>query len=207
MKTNTLFKKILIALLIIIGLSVLVLIALKILARPAKLSPTIAPPKVFKEVPTPTPAISLQRTKPSAEAVLALQPQKADLRQGEILSVAIQVDTGGKPSAGIDAVINYDPDKLAVIEIEAGTLFETYFRQAEDEIKQKIYLSAAIFKITETPFAGQGVFGTIKFKALKPGKTTLSFEYTPQATADSNVTNEKGLDFLTQVINGEYQIK
>lgn len=207
MGNNNLFKKILKGVLIFVGLAVLVLLVWQIFGRRIyKIPPTIVPPRV-KEKPTPTPEISLQKTQPDTEATLSLNPDQKNLSPGEIFEVAVQVDTKGEPAVGIDVIINYDPGKLEVVEVTPGTLFATYFRKGEDKEKQKIYLSAAIFTKTEKPFVGQGVFGTIKFKSISSGKTTLSFEYTPRATADSNVTTSGGLDFLTKVIDGEYSIQ
>lgn len=206
MKVDELFKKILIGILIIIVVLVFVLVTLQILSRVYKLPPTVAPPRPT-EAPTPTPEISLQKTKPRETAVLSLDPSRGNFPLGEVFAISIKVDTQGSPATGVDVILNYDPQKLEVVEITPGNLFTTYFRKGKDEVKKKIYLSAAVFKKTESPFLGQGVFGTIEFKAIKSGKTTLSFEYTPQATSDSNVTAEGGLDFLTKVIGGEYQIR
>lgn len=207
MGTDNLFKKILMGILIFIGLAVLVLVVLQIFGRRIyRLPPTVVPPRL-KEEPTPTPEVSLQKIKPVGEATLSLKPAEGNFRLGETFQVVVQLDTRGKPAVGIDTIINYDPNKLEVVEITPGTLFASYIRKGKDEEKQKIYLSAAIFRKTEKPFIGQGVFGTIKFKAISSGKTTLGFEYTPQATSDSNVTTEGGLDFLTKVIGGEYQIQ
>lgn len=205
MKVDEFFKKILIGILIIIGALVLVLIILQVLSRVIyKLPPTVAPPRVL---PTPTPKISLQKTKPMGEAVLSLKPASGNYRLGEIFTVAIQVDTQGKSATGVDVILNYDPKKLEVVEITPGTLFATYIRKENDEKKGKVYLSAAIFEKAEKPFIGEDTFGSIKFRSLSSGKTSLSFEYTPQATGDSNVTTEGGLDFLTKVIGGTYQIQ
>jgi len=210
MKPDIFFKKILTGTLIIIGLSIFVLVVFQIFGRRvSKRPPTIAPPRVVKEKPAPTPTsgISLQKRKPAGEATLSLIPNQGGFSQGGVYKVAVQLNTGGKPATGIDVILNYDPAKLEVLEVIPGNFFATYFRKGEDKAKKKIYLSAAIFSKTEHPFIGQGIFGTIKFKALNPGKANVSFDYISQATSDSNVTAEGGLDFLTNVIDGEYQIQ
>ena len=208
MEKGNLLKTILIGVLIFIGLTGLVLVGWQIFGRRiSRLPPTIAPPRLRREKPTPTPEISLQKTQPVGEATLSLDPAQGNFRLGEVFEVVVQMDTKGEPAVGIDAIVNYDPNILEVVEITPGTLFTTYFRKGENKEKQKIYLNAAIFTKAEKPFVGQGVFGTIKFRSIKSGKTTLSFEYIPRATGDSNVTTAGGLDFLTEVIGGEYLIQ
>ena len=68
-----------------------------------------------------------------------------------------------------------------------------------------ITLTGIITTGSQTGYSGTGNFGTVKFKVLQSGTTTLDFDFTKGAVADSNVVSTtSGQDLLTSVTNANY---
>ncbi len=68
----------------------------------------------------------------AASASLSLSPATASPNVGDTFAVDIVLDTGGDAASGATALINYDKDKLQVVDDATGTV-HALFREQEDE--------------------------------------------------------------------------
>lgn len=150
-----------------------------------------------------TPPVTTALAKSSAS--LYLSPPQKTLALGEIFEVAVLLATEDAKVDGVDAVLNYNPKMLKVLEIEKGRLFEEYIPEKVDKEKGRILISGLTFY----PREKTGTLGRILFETLKEGATTVFFEFTPSSTTDSNValSESYGADILKEVSNGRYIIK
>lgn len=140
---------------------------------------------------------------------LSLLADKTSLKKGEKLTLNINMSSKVK-SIGVDLVILYDPKLLTVTEtkngpVKTGEIFKDYPLNALDNKNGKITVSG-ITDISGGVLA-QGLFGSVDFVAKEKGKTTISLDFIPGSTADTNITeSESGKDVLQKVENAVIQI-
>lgn len=124
---------------------------------------------------------------------------------GSELTVEIMLSSDSK-IRGTDAVILYDPTMLTNPAVKAGSIFDNYPFNYSDQSKGRIFISG--IKTDKEGFAGEGLFGSITFTALKKGHTSIKFQFTKGQTVDSNVLQiSTGADLLTEVSNLEILVK
>ena len=131
-----------------------------------------------------------------------LSPDSGEFSLNEEFTVLIMLSTGQKPIIGADAILKYDPQKLAVLEILPGDIFGVY---PQEKIADGKILISGILQSKEG-FSGQGVLAKTKLRGKMSGETRLSFEFTPGRTDDSNLT-AAGKDTLARTENGLYTFK
>lgn len=145
------------------------------LTRPlpvAQESTTVAK-TVASPTPSPTPTASLSFQGPTTATVGATIKVDVILKSSE-------------PTDGADALIKYDPAMLTAQAPTAGTLYQEYPSRTVDA-KNGLVVLSGLTSQGSTGFSGTGTLGTLTFKALKAGQTTLSIDYTAGATTESNV--------------------
>lgn len=143
-------------------------------------------------------------------ASINLESTKTDLSVGETIQVDIVLSTGGKRTDGVDMIINFDPNKLEVIQasgsgglvpVKVNNLYSEYPINKVDD--GKVVISG--INNPGTIFSGNDIFGTLNFRAKSAGKTSVGLEFTSGSTTDSNVMESgtardiliytKGIDF------------
>lgn len=120
------------------------------------------------------------------QAKFSLSPPDLLPRVGEIFNVDITLTTDGAHVKSADAVFTFDPAKLSVISLTPGQLFDSYPTKTFDTLGN-IKLSGAMTVATAS-YSGVGKFGSIAFKGITAGTTTVSITCTPGVTNDSNIT-------------------
>ncbi|MBI2020254.1 hypothetical protein HYS94_02430 [Candidatus Daviesbacteria bacterium] len=141
---------------------------------------------------------------------VSLNSEKATVKVGEQINTTINLSSDIKTD-GVDLIIKFDPNLLAVSEatagagpVKVGSIYSAY-PQNLLESPGRIVISG----ITNQPggILANGVFGTITFKAKKVGVTDISFEFTPSTTTDSNIIESgTGKDVLEKVNNLQLNI-
>ncbi|MBD3330357.1 hypothetical protein GF354_02395, partial [Candidatus Peregrinibacteria bacterium] len=145
-----------------------------------------------------------------------LSPASGSYTSGCETAVNIVIDTEGQNSKGADAILNYNPAEIEIIDqdadmpgvqIKAGSksIFEIYPYNSVNTSTGKIYLAgASMFSSYKTAGSGD-VYGTIIFKS-KTGvsSSNISFDFSPGSTTDSNISAVDSSDLLTGVANGNY---
>lgn len=158
-----------------------------------------------------TPNLSTSATKQVQVGVpntLTLQTIKKDLKVNEQFSVNIIVSST-KATDGVDAVVTYDPNVLAVVlnpdktAVKQGTIYEDYPVNRVDN--GKVIFSG--ITSTKGGVVPSGILGTITFQAKTAGNTRLAFEFNPGSTKDSNIVQTAtGQDILDKADGLEVNI-
>lgn len=142
-------------------------------------------------------------------AVIILSSSSPTIKVGETVTVSINISSR-KPSDGTDIVMLYNPSILEVVAnapdkpVALGTIYQEYPVNSDDK-KGKITVSG-INLLPEGNIAS-GIFGTVKFKALRNGKANISLDFTKGSTIDTNVIETgSSNDLLEAVQNAEILI-
>jgi len=144
-------------------------------------------------------------------AKLSFSLDKETFSVEETFLAAVLVDTGSRKTVGVDAVLKYDPEFLEIVEEDGKFIdfsesdFDMFpggrFNSETGEVR-----FSALIGPEETPLSGLGKVGTIKFKTLKKGETSLSFVHNLKTAGDSNVAWE-GKDILGKVEDASIKIE
>ena len=119
------------------------------------------------------------------KAFFSFSPPDTLPKVGETFNIDINLNTDEANIKSADAVLTFDPVKLAVVTLTPGAIFDSYPTKNFDTLGN-IKLSGAMTSTTAS-FSGIGKFGTITFKGVSSGTTTISFSCTPGETTESNV--------------------
>ncbi|MBI5913295.1 hypothetical protein HY839_02540 [Candidatus Azambacteria bacterium] len=146
-------------------------------------------------------------------ATLSLSPATGTYQTGSIITAQIVLDTQGAPIEGADIrYLNYNPALLEVqdenagiagVQISPGTRMPTTAANTVDVSLGRIAFSQVISG--NTTFTGSGVLATVRFRVLAPGNASVTFNFTPGNTADTNIASA-GADILTSVTNAVYTL-
>ena len=173
---------------------ILLLVVFAFVARSSKKNVTATPTKspTTRQPVTPTPAI--------IRSTMFFEPETVSVKPNQQFTVTVAVDAKGVIVNGIDSIILFDPESVRPISVQkakdAGNEFYLLRKQIDPN---KIILTAAKTKYTATPTLRQSV-ASITFKSLKPGTTSLSFDFKPGSTTASTIIEaEKSTNILDAV--------
>ena len=148
----------------------------------------------------------------ASAATLSLSPANATINRGCTLSVAIELNTQGDDTDGIDANLTYDTTKFTIstASIVNGKIFSDYPGNSVSNGKISI---SGISSPTQ-PYNGSGTFATINIAVptSATGVGTIKFDFDPNdktKTTDTNVIqggSADSFDILNQVTDGTYTI-
>lgn len=135
--------------------------------------------------------------------------------KGAEFRVDVNLNTSVEANSA-DVIITYDPTMLTIqpvtlngkqAAVTTGEIFKDFPINTYDAKTGKITLSA-ITDTSSTNFSGQGKIGYVTFKAIKPGTTEVSIDYTEGSTTQSIVLSSKAdKNILNQVKNLTVVIK
>lgn len=146
-------------------------------------------------------------------ATLILGPAGGTFNRGCNFSLAVELDTGGAPTDGTDAVLFYDPSRLTATSITNGTVYPEYAGNSIDPQRGTVAISGYVS--INTNFSGKGTLATVNFivpNTAPTGATQVTFDFDPNnklKTIDSNVViiqEGQVVDILNSVVNGGYVI-
>lgn len=143
-------------------------------------------------------------------AAISLTTNVTSVKVGDKFTISINLSSN-KKTDGTDLVIFYDP-KVLSLDIPSGknplilgSIYKDYPLNALDARNGKITVSGITDQKGGT--LANGIFGSLEFTAKQVGKTTISLDFTPGKTTDSNVIeNPTGKDILGSVNNLEINI-
>lgn len=136
--------------------------------------------------------------------LLFLSPSERQLPVGEKFQADVVLSTVEKSVIGIDVILKYDSEKLEVLEIIPGQVFDFYPRLEKEN--GQIFISAVNHQ--EKVFSGQGILAQLTLQGKAAGEAKLKFDFTPGETTDSNVALENSQkDALEEVRNGVYTFR
>lgn len=140
---------------------------------------------------------------PLSSGKIILFSDQKNFQLNEIVPVSIRLATGGRNIIAADAVLRYDPNFLEATGsafFAGGDTFGDYPTTEVDSQNGVIRISG-IGGIDDS-FNGIGELASLNLKAKKLGKTTLSVEFTPGDTTDSNIIETNSTqDILGEVFN------
>jgi hypothetical protein len=140
----------------------------------------------------------------------------------EEIDVPVALNSDGADIIGADIVMSFDTSMLTVTDISLNPLivntFSFFPRDANGALdKAKVIANANANGKVEVGAAsrpgepnapgynGSGLVGSVKFRLLQPGTATITVDYTPGATNDSNLISQAG-EILAKVTNATVSI-
>jgi len=157
-------------------------------------------------------ALILLAPLPAHAAKMALSPASGDFKIGCATAANIIVNTEGQNSMAADAFLRYSPDEIEIVD-QMGSVGGTQLRPGSVyESYPGNIVSNGVIRLTafnrEGFYNGRGILGSIVFKA-KPGvaSSTISFDYSPGRTTDSNVADVASNDMLNGAYGATYTFK
>lgn len=119
-------------------------------------------------------------------ASLNVDPSEKTIGVGQYFSTDIIVNTGDNKIGGAGAILLYDPMLIQVDRIETGTSFDDYPLAAYDNESGRLAVSGIVGS-PDKLLSGVSKLGTVIWKAVSLGETTISFDFQEGSTTDSNV--------------------
>lgn len=150
--------------------------------------------------------VALPVVSEEASGKFTLEAPQKEYRVGELIPVSVNLNVGNKMADGADLVLKFDPNKLdSAPSITKGSIFPEYPVVKSDGGEVRM---TAITSLGGGSFSGSGIFATIIFRAKAVGSTSVSFDFTPGSTTDSNIFGPAGYgDMLKEVGNLEVNIR
>lgn len=143
------------------------------------------------------PQVRVAALQPLGEGQIVLTSDKTGVPVGDEFKVNIKISTGGHSSLGADLILNYDPKRVEAIKINKGQIYQEY---PTEEIVAKDGI-IRISGITTGDFSGMGNFAQVEFKGKLKGQTSITAEFKPGLTTDSNIIDTQTKDILGAVYN------
>ncbi len=146
---------------------------------------------------------------PKTPATMSLLgPSK--VRLNEDFKVEVRLSVPETSADGVDLIIKYDPKLLDVVNLSSpmtvGTIYPAYPVNSVDQALGEIIVSGTS-SLDSNGFTGQGILGSISFKAKKLGQTSISLVFDKNSTQESNIVETKsGHDILEMVENLELSV-
>jgi hypothetical protein len=143
-------------------------------------------------------------------ATLALSPASTALILGDTVTLSLLLDTSGAAVDGVDIFgLRYDPLQLQLqdndtslsgTQIAPGTLLPITLANFVD-VSHGIVVFSQVSSGPFGSFTGSGILATMTFQSLAVGTASLTFDFIPGNTNDTNVASN-GEDILSSVTNG-----
>ena len=119
----------------------------------------------------------------TSDGRMTLTTNRETYNVGDEIPLIIHLNTGGADVDAVDAVLNYDPGVLEVLEVESIHHFPTLLQKRSPGV-----IELAGTRDRDDPFNGTGQFALVRFRATAAvDSTTVAVSYTPGSTTDSNL--------------------
>lgn len=159
-------------------------------------------------------AEAIGQVQPLSGAELVLVSDKKEYQVGEIVPVTVKVFTGGYTTIGTDLILKYNNANLELQnagDLLSGDAYSEYPLKTFDPQSGTVAISG-ISALDKAGFNGIGTLATINFRARAAGTSKVTIDFTPKATADSNVIKggtgtEPSEDILAKTTNVDITIK
>lgn len=135
---------------------------------------------------------------PAHAVSLSLSPETTSQKSTNII-VDVFLDTEGKKATGVDFLASYDKEKLKLVSVKAGSIFDTYTSPIIDNANGKVGFSGLVKP--QSSYVGSGKFAQLLFEPLKNGAASVEITFKKGERNDSNVADTSGNDILTTVDN------
>lgn len=129
---------------------------------------------------------TIQAAAESNDGKLYFEPDKIETSNGSEFVTELYVDTAGYDSAGVGAILRYNPIFLEAVRIEPGIVFDDYPLAVIDNTEGKVTISGVSGSKNDL-YNGRGVFASVTWRPKKTGLSEISFEFELGSTTDSNI--------------------
>jgi len=144
-----------------------------------------------------------------------LSPSSGSFRAGCDSAITIMMSTESAESDAANIIVNYNPSEIEILDanpgisgtqIQQGSTYDIYADNTVIPSSGIIRLTGFSIGHAYNSGSGFGNFGTILFRSLPGvGSTSLTIDYTPGGTTDSNIAEYiTSDDLLTGVTDGSY---
>ena len=152
-------------------------------------TPSFTPTKTSTSTATPTPtttatATATMTSTPPGPVVLSIVPITRTVNVSETFSVNVQVDAGTQAVDGASAYLHFDPTRLQVVSVSAGTTLPIVLQKTYDNGSGRVDVAAGTLT---TPYpSGSFTLATITFVGRAPtSSTTVGFDSVPPRKSDA----------------------
>lgn len=156
-----------------------------------------------KTLSQPTPAQRVAKAKAVTKSQISIVSVKKEYKVGDLVPVSILVETGSHKTIGTDVILHYDSNLLEATSssvIKKGTIYQDFPALGLDPKTSIVTVSG--INTADRVFQGLGLLATINFIARAPGLASVTVDFTPNSTTDTNVVDSiSGKDILEQVEN------
>ena len=136
-----------------------------------------------------------------ARPSIKFSPSEISVGLNQEFSVEVRVNTDGNSTVGVGARIIFDPQVIQTTYIEKGTIMEDYPALFYDNEKGRVNISGIVISQNKT-VKGEGLLGTVTFKAVSLGESEVKLEFRQGDTNDSNIAiTSPPYDILAEVNN------
>ena len=140
---------------------------------------------------------------PAHAVSLSLSPETSS--NAKVLTVDVFIDTEGKETTGADFVGTFDRDKLRLISVNPGIIYDTYTPAIIDNNGGKVSVSGLVQP--QKSYKGSGKFAQLVFEPVKNGEASINITFKKGDRNDSNVADMTGNDILAEVDNAVVAVK
>lgn len=125
----------------------------------------------------------------SYAADLLLYPQNTTVSVNDEVEVTFTINTRGEYVTSSDVILSFDESMLNVVNVGTTIVgLPPFFpRNFHYITPNQVYFGGSVLDLLDSR-TGQGVIGTIRFKALRPGIAAIRFVCNPGRTDDTNIT-------------------
>lgn len=142
----------------------------------------------------------------TARGRIYFNPAVIETANGNEFTTDIYISTDGAETGGAGVILKYNPVFLVPVKITPGFIYGDYPLAAIDDSSGTIRISG-VSSSKNSLFSGDDKFAGVSFMALKTGTTSVSIEYEPGSTTDSNIAVTYGSgDILSEVGSLEVSI-
>jgi len=142
---------------------------------------------------------------------LWLEPAESVIRAGQDFNLKIMINADGQLVNGVDVVLNYDPGFLSVEDqVIPTSLFPLYPRKFIEKEKGQIIITGAQIQKAEKEMLGDQAFASLKFKALRKGKTEISLATSFKGNTSQGsmiIISGSSRNILGEINNTQIEIK
>lgn len=117
---------------------------------------------------------------------LSFDPTQLGVVVGQKFTVKININTGGQPTGGTDAIFTYDSSILKVVSVSNGGFYTNYGANPVSGTNNKYVINTFEQDSTSTK-TGTGTIAIVTFEGIANGTSTVSFDCSPGSDTDSNI--------------------
>ena len=139
--------------------------------------------------------INVDASKLVARAEVSLSPRSGSFVEGSTFQVSILLNTNGKSVNGIEIMVNFDKDKLSIINPSSGTSIIGVWVEPPGYDNTR-GTASYVGVVPNGIVTNSGLVGMITFKAKATGRAVISFNSNSKILLNDGLGTETILDLV-----------